>query len=203
MRHRVTIIALCPLLLFSGIVHAGETSGGKSPMVVEFRREAANFEDPFYTAYITVGESKFTFLVPQGFRIKGDTTTGVLRLCNREGNTAITFAILGQAEGELSADSYRQSLLKQHPGGKIVQELSAGVIGRSGPGFDIQWKAAEDIYQCQRAVFVPTTFGVFQFTTTTGRNAFPDSQRDLGLVMATFRASTDGKFKPVHIAGED
>lgn len=202
MQRLVTAIVAGFALLFPGAIHAGGFGTAGTPLQVTLMREEAEFEVPFYDAFITVGENKFTFVVPQGFRLKGDPALGRLTLGTLDGDRFISFTILNSGptdSSQINMEACRALVLKQHPGGKILKELSAGVCGRPGRGLDIQWKATEELYQYERIVFVPTAFGLFEFTATSGRNAFPQSQAGLGLVMATFRASTDGKFRPVHM----
>lgn len=203
MQRFIPSIALGFALLSSGAVHAGEMDASEKTIQVSIMQEPAGFEDPFFCAYVTAGENKFTFVVPQGLRLKGDADSGRILLGNLQGDRTVSFTMLnpGTAGSELNVESCRAFLLKRHPEGKILKEFSAGVLGKAGQGFDVQWKATENLYQCERIVFVPTQFGMFIFSATAARSSFLDAQSNLGLLMTTFRASTDGKFRPVHIGG--
>lgn len=203
MRRIYTLLATGFSLLVPGIIHADDAESVRVPLEVSLIQEAAEFEVPYFDAFITAGENKFTFIVPQGLRVKGDPAKGRLTLGNLDGDCSISFSILRSASMEgtqVNVGACRALVLSQHSGGKILKELSANVCGRTGQGFDIEWKPTEDMYQYERIVFIPTKFGMFVFTATSGYNGFPKSQSNLGLVMSTFRASTDGKFKPAQIA---
>jgi len=202
MRRLFIVIAIGLALLCGGTIHAGDPEVAGTPLNVTLMQEAAEFEVPYYDAFISAGANKFTFVVPQGLRLKGDPATGRLTLGNLEGTCSLAFTILGSAPvggSQVNPEACRAFLLKQHPGGKILNEFSASVCGGSGQGFDIRWKATEDLYQYERMAIVPTAFGLFVFTATSGRDRFEESRANLGLVLRTFRAGKDGKFKPVHI----
>jgi len=204
MRRAIDLIAAVFCLLFPGTIHAGDTYGAGTPMQVTLMQQEAQTEVPFYSAFITAGEKKFTFVVPQGFRVKGDPATGKLIIGNLEGDCSVSFSILSSTPvegGQVNEEACRALVLKQHPGGKILEGFCPRVCGKSGQGFDIQWKAAENLYQYERIAFVPTAFGFFVFTASSGRSRFSETQGNLGLIMATFRGSTNGKFDPVHIMG--
>lgn len=202
MQRIVPVITVGLALLFPGTIHAGDPETAGKPLQVALMQEAAEFAVPYYDAFITAGENKFTFVVPQGFRLKGDPAKGRLTLGTLEGDSFISFSILssGSINGtQMDKEACRALVLKQHTGGKILKECSGGVCGGTGQGFDIVWKATEDLCEYERVVFVPTAFGLFEFTAASGSNAFPQCKANLGLVMTSFRAGTDGKFRPVRI----
>jgi hypothetical protein len=203
--HRTLPLIAVGFALLCGPAQAVDPYAAGTPLQVTLMQEAGGFEIPFYDAFITVGENKFTFVVPQGFRLKNDPATGRLVLGNENGDCYLCFTILSSTAeaSEMSADACRACLLKQHPSGKIFQEFSPGVAGHAGRGFDIQWKATEEITLCERFALVPTVYGTFVFTAISSRNHFSTSKANLGLVTGTFRVGTDGKFKPVHILGEN
>src|ERR1700677_4368781 len=101
---RATLVIAAGIALCTGIAQAGDPSGNGKPLQVSIMQEAAGFEIPYYDAFITAGENKFTFVVPQGFRLKGDPMQGRIILGNRDGDCSLTFAILGSGstdEGQL------------------------------------------------------------------------------------------------------
>jgi len=189
-------------ILFAAPLHAANLNGTPIPLEVKIMQEPTEFADPFYSAFITSGENKFTFMIPQGLRLVGDTDSGRITLGNQAGNCSMSFTILSCSYGEdegLNVETCRAEVLKNHENGKILQEFSGGILGRSGPGFDVQWKVAENLYQCERVVYIPTAYGIAVFRASAGRSGFTDAQSKLGLMMSTFRDSKDGKFRPIHI----
>jgi hypothetical protein len=197
-----TIITLGLAVLLAGAAWAGNLGSAARPLQVTILQEPANFADPFYSAYVTAGELKFTFIVPQGFRLTSDPATGRLVLGNREGDRTLSLALLGAEPAdasEVNDEACRAFVLRMHPEGRITGEFPAGAAGRSGHGFDVQWKVGENLYECQRIALIPTAFGTFIFSATTGRNHFADAQSDFTQIITTFRASTNGKFDPAHI----
>lgn len=182
-------------------VCAGETESGARPLQVTIRQELAEYEKPYYSAYVTAGETKFTFIVPQDFRLKSGPDAERLVIGNTTGDSSISFAIFGSGsqEAEMTAEACRATALKLHPEGRILQEFLPRTIGKNGQGVDVEWKVAENLYQCERIACIPTQFGLFVFTATSGRKDFSNGQANLELILTTFRASTDGKFHPAHI----
>jgi hypothetical protein len=205
MQRAIPAILVGFALVITGSARAQGPAGTTLPLQVTLLQEPAEFEIPFYDALITVGENKFTFVVPQGFRLKSDPGAGKVILGNQEGDCSFTFSILGSSPdaSPSSPAAWRAFLIRMHPEAKVLQEFTTGVAGHSGPAFDIQWRATEEIYQCERIAFVPSAYGTLVFSATSGRNAFPQTQGNFGLITGTFRASTDGKFRPIQILGEN
>ena len=61
------------------------------PLGVTVEREPVNTVEQNFRAYLTVGNDKFTFLLPEKFGPGGDAAHGRLQLESLEGNTVITF----------------------------------------------------------------------------------------------------------------
>lgn len=204
MRLILSLTAAVFALVPAGTAKADELEAAGTPLRVLLMQEPADFEIPFYDAFVTAGEDKFTFVVPQGFRLKGDPGAGRLLLCNPEGDCALSFTIVknGENQGEpMSAEALQAAVLKLHPHAVMLKEFSASTISQCGPGVDIQWKAEGEIYQCERLSLIRTSYGTFIFTACSSRRRFSEAQSDIGLIMATFRASKDGKFRPLQIEG--
>lgn len=201
-RQSIAII-LCASLLPAGAALAGEARTEVIPLQATLQKEPVQFTVPVYRAYASAGNDRFAFLVPKGFWLQGDPALGKLTLVNTEGNSTITFAIADPRPVEtITADFYRELVLKENPTGKIVQELTSGAAGRSGPAFDVQWKAGGDLVQIRRVIFIPTSAGVLEFTATTTHANFPTLQTGLDLILTTFLYSTNGKLEVPHLTGK-
>jgi hypothetical protein len=200
-RRFVLISALCMVESLPIAARAGETAGASLPLQATLRKEDAPFADPRYTAFITVlsrANKKFAFLVPQGFSLRGDPASGTMTLANWQGNSSITFAILDSDSSDtsaLSADDYRELVLREYPTAVIVKEFNRYAARGSGPAFDLQWKASGSIVECKRVMFISTPAGVLEFTATTSQKNFDELNKSLDSMLQTFRLSTDGVLK--------
>jgi hypothetical protein len=162
------------------------------------RREAAPFAEPRYTAMISTGKEKFAFLVPDGFFLRGDPSSGTFTLANAEGNCSIAFSMLPPLSYDappFSADVCRDWVLRETSGGKIMQEFSASAAGDKGPGFDIQWKTSGGFVQYKRVLFVSTSAGILKFAATSNLNHFDSAKSVLTRMLLTFRLGADGVLK--------
>jgi hypothetical protein len=202
MRRALFAILICSACVFAKTAHA-QAVAAEVPLQVSFQPESTEYIEPFYRAYVTAGTVKFSFIVPQGFRLQGDPASGRFILSNADGDCSLSFAILGPmpADGSgLNTDLYRTLVLRQRTNAIIQREFSSHAAGKSGPAFDLQWKAAAEITQCKRSVFIPSSAGVLEFTATAGSTSFSKAQGSLGTILGTFCYSMDGKLKVKHMS---
>ena len=198
MRRIALIIVVCAMYALPCPVRAQEGPGTPVPLQVWLRHEANRFADARFTAFATAGKNKFAFLVPDGYLLRGDPTSGTLTLKNVEGNCSLTFRLLssGSSDGTTDGDdAFRDSVLREFPSWKIVQEFPVSVVPGKGSGFDLQWKASGTIVECKRVLFVSTLAGMMEITATTSSNHFDSLKSILGSTLMTFRLSTDGVLK--------
>ena len=198
MRLFALAIVSCSLIGLTAPAQTQDNATAPMPLQVWLRREAAEFVEPRYTAMITAGKDKFAFLVPLEFYLRGDPSSGTLTLANAGGNSSITFAILPPLSFDaspVSADTCREWVLRDYPGGKITQEFSAVASAGKGPGFDLQWKASGGFIQCKRVLYIATGTGVLKFTATASSNHFDSVKSVLNGLMQTLRYSADGVLK--------
>jgi hypothetical protein len=187
--------------MLAGTARAQESAGAPMPLQVHLRQEPAPFTDPRYTAFVTLVNlvnDKFAFHVPQGFFIRGDPGSGTLTLGNREGNCSITFAVLDVQSSDpstLSADDYRDSVLKDYPTATIIQQYTRSAPGGSGPVFDLQWKVSGSLFECKRVMFISSPAGVLKYTATTTRANFDSLKGSLESMVMSMQSSTDGVLK--------
>jgi hypothetical protein len=198
MRRLALAIALCATVTLSRTAWAQDGAGVPLPLHVLMRREAAPFQEPRYTAMITEGKNKFAFLVPEGFYLRDDPASGTCTLANAAGNCSITFTVLSVDSSDTSdfnADVCRAWVLRDFSSGKIVQEFSGSAADGKGPGFDLQWKASGDLVECKRVLYLSSSAGLLKFTATANTNHFDHLKSVLGIMLHTFRLSTDGVLK--------
>jgi hypothetical protein len=149
-------------------------------------------------AYVTFGTNKFGFAMPEGFRL--DTKDGQkVTLISSDLNCQITFRLLESvptADNEPDPAYYRQLLLDQRPGGKIVDEFSLPAVSRRGPAFDLLWNAARNVPRRERVVFVASTVGVLEFSLTSSLEKFESGRQAFGTLLLTFRVpEADGRLR--------
>jgi hypothetical protein len=200
MRHLAIaiIIALSSFTALTGSAQAQDAAIAPLPLQVWLRREAAPFVEPRYTAMITAGKDKFAFLVPDGYFVRGDPSSGTFTLANAEGNSSITFAVLPPLSSDappFGPDTCRNWVLRDYMGGKIIKEFSTSAAGGKGPGFDIQWKTSSGFIQCKRVLFVSSSAGILKFTATSNSNHFDSANSVLNSIVLSLRFSTDGVLK--------
>jgi hypothetical protein len=203
MRLFALAIVLCSLVGLTAPAQTQDNTASANatalmPLQVWLRREAAEFVEPRYTAMVTAGKSKICFLVPIGYYLRGDPSSGTLTLANAEGNSSITFAILPPLSSDappFSADTCRDWVLRDYPGGKITQEFPAVASAGKGPGFDVQWKASGGFVQCKRVLYISSNTGLLKFTATASLNHFDSAKSVLTGLIQTFRYSADGVLK--------
>jgi hypothetical protein len=179
------------------ILIAFRTRGGDygvSPLQLKLEHERISSIVPRYRAYVTSDGNQFAFRLPEGYRMAGDPSSGVLTLVNLQGNCSITFTIYGPMpeSGKLDPSEFGNSVSNQNPTATNTLQFwrDNGVGG--GPGFDLQWKMTNNLYQCKRIVFLSSPVGVLAFTATADRRNFPTLQGDLDEILSSFHCTTDG-----------
>ena len=198
MRHLAIAIALCSFCGLTAPAQAQDSAGTSVPLQVSMRREAAPFVEPRYTAMISAGKEKFAVLVPDGYYLRGDPSSGTFTLATAEGNSSVSLAMLPPLSFDappLNADTCRDWVLRDYFGGKITQEFSASNAAGRGPGFDLQWKTSGGFLQCKRVLYISTGAGILKFTATSSSNNFDSVKSVLTRMLLTFHQGADGVLK--------
>ena len=199
--------AICSLGILTGAAYSQSASEPSSAFKVTLDQLPLHCTPPLFRAYVTTETGKFTFLMPAGFRIKGDASGRRLKLSNLEGNCQFTIAILDSAPCDsqpLNADAYRDVVQARHPGGKIIEQLCPGAAGRIGVGFDMQWETTNGFAQCTRTVFIPSAIGLLEFSVVSNPKNFPTLRSQLNRLMISFQSSTpDGKLVVPRVSDAD
>jgi hypothetical protein len=188
--------AICLLTLFALTARGGDIAVSPDPFAVSVQREPISTQEPMFRAFLTSGESKFTFVIPEKYGASGDPSHGRLQLKTLQGDGNITLAFVGTAASErqvLPSGPYREFLLERYPNGKIVKEFTRPVANGAGTIFDVEWRSANGFAQKTRAVYFPTSAGVIELTATAGARKFKDAQAALTSILGTFTASVNGQ----------
>ena len=175
-----TLGIICGLLLTVFIASADDA------FVVTVKGTDIQRTPPPLRVFVDIGKMKFTFLTPDGFRVRDDTLMqrvvmeGISKDCN-----IIFRRSLPLDEGT----TYREMLLARYPGSKIVSESSRKIIGNDCPLFDLEW-TKDGVIHYARVVFVSSGAGPLEITAV----GTADVKNFLSIVLATFVSSDeDGK----------
>jgi hypothetical protein len=200
------ILALSLVVPLAGTVQAS-LEPSVEPLTVSVQREPVNTVVPIYRAYMNVGTEKFAFIVPENFRLAGDTAHGRLQLENTVAGTFMTFNFLhspGSASPETGKEVYREWLSSRYANGKFVGEFSRPAAAATGTGFDVQWArqtpSGSNIVQRTRSVFVPTSAGLLEVSITTSVKNAKAGESDLDAVLGSLAASNGGTLMVHHVA---
>lgn len=157
-------------------------------------RERLLGREPFTRAYLTCGNKKFTFVVPDGYRLDA-TKPDELVLISQDFASFITLRVADFIKPKaLSAESCREAVLARYADGRIAQEFSQAAGGDSGPTFDVQGKTLAGLRRDSRVAFIPNGEQVLEFSLVASPEKFGSSAVDLQTLMLTFRTSdTHGK----------
>src|SRR5579885_3164271 len=90
-------LALGALSLSADFSRAADYSGPAKPLTTAVQKEPVDTLVPIYRAFVNAGPDKFTFLLPEGFRLGGDPGHGRLQLVNAKIDCCINFNLLSVA----------------------------------------------------------------------------------------------------------
>ena len=206
-RGAISPAGMLGVLLLVGVVSvaaqtAGEetatenTATNQPAFQVDVRRNVEGTYIPYRFAFITSGSEKFTFLIPEGYRV--DTTDPTkIKLASPDYSGMIIVGVSGggqPAGTKLEPDTLRARVLANYPEAVIKVEQNASANEQSAPSADFSWKTESGITRMTRTTFIPTSVGLMEFTLTASPDKFEASLRELNLVMLTFRSGANGKF---------
>lgn len=194
MRHLT--LALCCVSLLVTQARGEDASTRVQPVAASVQREPINTVVPIFRAFVNVGTDKFTFLIPETFRMGGDASLGKLTLSSVESDTLITLNFMGPPTGDgkdATISTWREMLAKRYAEGRFGQQFSRPVVGHSATGVDVEWKGPAGLAQTTRAIFVPTAAGPLELTVTAGTKKFHEAQITFSEFLGSLTASVDGK----------
>ncbi|HXP59255.1 MAG TPA: hypothetical protein VN829_02130 [Dongiaceae bacterium] len=146
---------------------------------------------PARRVLVTAGTNRFAFSVPEGFRLVASDPDSV-SLASTDYRSLLTFHIAapGAPAGEEPPPAlWREAVLQQHPGAKILQQFTLTAANRTGPAFDAAWVAPRGERRSQRVAFIPALAGTLEFNLVCTADAFEKARYDLNFLLLTFRAS--------------
>ncbi len=194
---------ICVVALLINATQGFNATGASEPFTVSVEREPIKTIEPILRVHVAVGTDKFTFLVPEKFRLTSDAAQGKIQLASLQENTLITFSFLDPVAGgtsQLNPGAYRELLSNHYPKGKFVNEFTRPAAGRNGTVFDLDWQGTGGLAQSTRAIFVPTVVGVLELTVTSGAKHFKAAQNALNTVLGSLEFSVNGKLAVQHLS---
>ncbi len=175
------------------------TATNQTVLSVDVRRNVEGTYIPYRFAFITSGLEKFTFLIPEGYRV--DTTDPTkIKLASPDYSAMIIVGVAGgslPAGVKFDAPTLRAKVMAGYPEAVIKEEHSASANEQSAACIDFSWKTESGITRMTRTTFIPTTVGLMEFTLTASPETYEASVREFNLVMLTFRSGANGKFNYV------
>lgn len=168
----------------------------KVSLKVDVRRNVEGTYMPYRFAFITSGFERFTFLIPEDYRVDTSDLTKV-KLSSPDYTSLIVVGVEadGYAPGaKMDAEALRARALSLYPEAVIKDENTAAANGLSAPAIDFCWKTPSGITRMTRTTFIPTSVGLMEFTLTASPEKFEAGLREFNLVMLTFRSGINGKF---------
>jgi len=170
-------------------------STNQPPLKVDVRRHVEGTFNPYRLAFVTSGAEKFTFLVPEGYRV--DTSDPLkVKLASPDFSCLIVLGVSGEfaAGAKMEKEALRTRVLENYRDVVIQSEQTVCANSQTAPALDFTWKADAEVTRMTRTTFIPTAGGLMEFTITASPDKFEASLAELNLVMLTFRSSSNGKF---------
>lgn len=212
--HRLLARTIVLTLAFSlsAVAHAQETPAEKPP-AKPFSIEIISTDVPeagrFNRPIVSVGTNKFYFMAPRGFRIRADEEQRRVYLEDHAGECSITLRLrsdLSTTNAPKAAvtgtnsvvppsrhDAYREALLRQYAGARIIEEYDANAGGMPGAAFDLEWKTPNGFRLHTRVCFVATNVGVFEFVLLVNPALVKEFHGAFNSVLITFRLAPPGQ----------
>lgn len=157
---------------------------------------------PYRYAFVTAGSDKYTFLVPDRYRVDSSNPTKV-KLISPDCSCFIVVGINSgdSVSGVRTAEALRGYVITNYFDVEFLADQVVCAAGMTAPGVDFNWKADSDIIRTARTAFFPTATGMLEFTLNTSPEQFQMGLNELNLVMLTFRTGINGRFD--YVIGSD
>lgn len=155
------------------------------------------------TVVVAAEQTKFSFILPFGWLTQSEASEKTIRLVRPGDEFIITIHIVETGSlgiPQLSRDLLREKLVPRFPEGSIMDETFVSALGQSGPAFDVEWRAASNIFRASRCAFIPFSGGYLECNLTAAPNKFRQARNEFNQLLLSLRsAPVNGKldFQPV------
>jgi hypothetical protein len=139
--------------------------------------------------------NQFSFVLPPGFRQQIEPAEKKISLVSTSYTCAITARIHeteSDGPADLKPDTLRAQALNLHKDANLVEEFSAAIESKSGPGFELEWKSDAGLKMTTRAAFVPYPGGHLAFTVQAPTSDIRKYDQALNQLLLSFRTSPVG-----------
>lgn len=184
-------IGLALLIGFSSTAKATETNTVAFQLATY--KEPLLGREPVTRASLSCGNKRFTFLVPNGYRVDASDPAKVV-LTSGDFRSYITLRAANLTCGEKAPQETecKARLLEKYPEANIIEEFTSSAGGFAGPAFDLRSKTEGGAITAARVAYIPGLSGALEFSLVTSPEQFGKSLGQLHSVMLTFRASEVG-----------
>lgn len=154
---------------------------------------------PYRYAFITCGQNKFTFLIPDDYRVDC-SHPNTIKLISKDRSCYLQLDFRpGQFASSLESMSDR--ITTKNFGAQVGEINSMSADGQLVQALDCEWDIGSGVKGKSRTAFMSVPGGSVEFSITTSLNHFDLALSQLSLVIQTFRSSASGKFE--YIRGSD
>jgi len=153
------------------------------PMVIPER-------SPVMSYVLQTSTASFSFLPPRNWAVKENATTREVVMMARNLITSIRFKIVETAPEvtmEARLAQWRQSVMENHPDGKIVGEFRCYTSKVEGTALDLERIGPNDTKIFTRLACIPLSGGCVEFNLTTTAGNLDDTRLAFGNLLTSFR----------------
>jgi len=173
------------LIIFVSLL-TGFIASADDTFVVTVKGTDIQRTPPPLRVFVNIDKMKFTFLTPDGFRVRDDT---LMQRVVMEGTSKDCNIIFRRTLSLDEGTTYREMLLARYAGSKIVNESSRKILGNDCPLFDLEW-TKDGILHNARVIFISSGAGPLEITAV----GTTDVKSFFNTVLATLVSSDeDGK----------
>ena len=173
-----------------------EPAGTNQPAFsVDVRRNIEGTYVPYRYAFVTCGSEKYTFLVPESYRVDTSDPAKV-KLASADFSGMITLGLARDVVPgtKMDAEALQVRVLASYPEATINSQQTTCANGQAVPTLDYSWKSHTGVIRKSRTTYVPVAGGLMEFTLSASPDKFESGLAELNLVLMTFRTSSTGKF---------
>ena len=196
-------LVLCSALLVTGGVNAGDTiEDWKAFYPRPFDASVKNGEivgrEQVRRVFVSCGTNEFVFAVPVDLRV--DVRANKVTLISPDASYFLSFRIVLPADSDSGGsitDPYRRHVMDQFPDAKIVEEASQSAAGRSGPAFEMQWKAGSGPERNVRVALIPSPAGLLEWSLNADSAKVAAGRSASSYLLRTFQSNERGAIEIV------
>ncbi len=174
------------------LVLAGANSLAAGEPFVLATRPVEVAENGFVTNLVLyTARHEFSFLPPANWKMGVNTNEATVAWESSDLSSLISLKTVFSNNGRapaISAAQLRPAIREHFAGARIVEEFVAYTGSGEGLAFDLEYVLAGRFRMNTRLAYVPFNGGLVEFNLTAPTDKFAQHQRELGLLLNSFRA---------------